>query len=65
MGVQAYLNHAERMVSSSSNGEVFRDLGSLKNDDPQHASLFSISGHLLTIVCSVDTDKPSTAAGST
>lgn len=33
--VRACLNHAERMVSSSSSGEVFRDLHSLENDGPQ------------------------------
>jgi len=33
--VWAYLNHATIMVSSSSNGEVFRDLHSLEDDGPQ------------------------------
>ena len=36
LAVQACLNHTERMVSSSCNGEIFRDLGSLDNDGPQH-----------------------------
>jgi hypothetical protein len=61
----ACLNHTERMISSASNGETFRDLGSLKNDGPQCKSLFSISDHLPTTVFNVDTDKPSITAGST
>ena len=34
LAVQASLNHARRMVWSSSNGEVFRDLCSLENNGP-------------------------------
>jgi hypothetical protein len=35
LAVRACLNHAERKVSSSSSGEIFRDMGSVDNDGPQ------------------------------
>jgi len=35
LAVRPCFNHAERMVSSSSSGRVFRALGYLENDGPQ------------------------------
>jgi len=65
LAVQACLNHTQRMVSGSSNGKVFRALGCLENNGPQHEQLFFISDLLLTSVFNVDTNQLNIAARST
>jgi hypothetical protein len=57
LAVQACLNHAKRMVSSSSNVEVFRDLSSLENNGQQHCnfSLFQ-TVDLLSCLMSIPTN---------
>jgi len=65
-GVHQWKHWQHRLTWTMLNGWFpVLPMGSLENDGPQNASFLSISGRLLIIVCNIDTDKPSTAAGST